>query len=1474
MIKLNTQGENTSPQLRTVLETGEQVSFLDRMSALAQKAISRLTGSGYAGGSFSRITKMIPTVMLAVFAFSAANAQIYSTGFENGSHPSITLPTGVTAAWTGGSITTSGGACTGSRAFSDGDEDGTYTYTLTLTLQAGYTMNLTGISGSFLRFDNGSSDQASAGIRLNTANYVAASNFNTGSCASRSASTAHTFTGPSTVVIDFRGTHNNSMVRVDDVVVSGTVTPACTPPSTQALTNNGPLCAGSSDLATVTLAGTQSGVTYQLINSSSAVVSTLVSTTTGAKNFPNQVAAGTYTVNAFNTGTVSCSTAVGSTTVASNLTPIAYFDSISPSVKNNGPICLGAKAIWYVKGTPGATVGYTIATNPLQTVVLDAINGTGVIEYTNTGTAGNITVNLVSATLGSCANNLNPQPNSTVTVRAALAISALNASQSICPGGTFVNIGYDITGSGSRIVYYRKSISGGATTSHSVTYTGSAATVGTTNAAALSVSGIPTTNTGTTDIVHTIIVDSVAYTSGTGNCVSTTGAGSVTLTVKPKPTFAFNFNGNALTQNPTINRICVPISSATFSITTTTGGTYKIVKDNIELGSGNVSSGTSSLLPGVNFDPGGNYEVTLTAPNGCPSTQNYTIQEVNKATFVYTINGKSITDGSNITVCAGDTIIFSLLSTSGANYTAGGTITSKSGTLGANATTWGTSKAAGTYTGTLNVTSSPVLSGCDQSISYTVTVVANPVIVGNVKLNTNTTVVNATNYQVCENENISIAISGNAGDFVEIWKNEGGSANFTTIGSQVGTFVIPNSGTYIYSYNAGPWNTNHESSSNFRDWLRIEVKHPTTLCKSSIDFNIKITQKPRLGLSYTTGNPTSPVAAAVAIANNDTVRVCYPTNFRAFFNRNSSNISGDINFLFTKDGVHASNGTIVTAQALGADYYEFPVVAGAAGWYTLSATGANGCDSSVRFYLKPNAKPSYTFVQTGTSTTPGTISFCEGYPKGVTLTGSATLTQKYTITRTAGPGSPVNFTGNLTAGSVSHVFAGLAPGTHNYTLTVTANTGADECVTTQMFNVIVTEMPKPILKANGITQVNGATYEYCEGEVVEYTIAGLPVGSAYTLTRTNNLGSFVIGTGGTVANQASVVTVVSGTTNAGTYTLKVTNSSTDVCDSIMSFTVVNNDRPDLTYIDHSNMLLCYGATNGWVRYAYSGTANMFHTFIVDLDANDTVQTHNSNLQTQSNVLHSNLAAGHYRLILSTDKGCDTSFTFTINQPASPVTVTITGTQAACNGTNGSVTFGVSGGTVPNYSVVITNSATNVIATQFTQPAAFSGYNVSNLPAATYTVTVTDANGCIGTASFTVTSCDATDLVPVVNLNDFNYSKAGTGLPIEITIVNVGQAPSTGEHKVNLLLPAGFTISSTGLSAGWTVSTSGIFTVLTNSSISIGAGFGNAVVVTGNILLTGTSSNGVKSVLINIPAGNGGDTNNANNSTATVINVID
>ena len=103
---------------------------------------------------------------------------------------------------------------------------------------------------------------------------------------------------------------------------------------------------------------------------------------------------------------------------------------------------------------------------------------------------------------------------------------------------------------------------------------------------------------------------------------------------------------------------------------------------------------------------------------------------------------------------------------------------------------------------------------------------------------------------------------------------------------------------------------------------------------------------------------------------------------------------------------------------------------------------------------------------------------------------------------------------------------------------------------------------------------------------------------------------------------------------------------------------------------------------------------------------------------------SGLAAGTYTVTVTDSKGCTTTASYTVTQPAVLV-ATASGTNVSCFGGNdGTATVSVTGGTA-GY-------------TYLWSPGGQTTQSISGLTAGTYSVTVTDSKGCTAVSSYTVT----------------------------------------------------------------------------------------------------------------------------------------
>ncbi|MAP01589.1 MAG: hypothetical protein CMD01_02070, partial [Flavobacteriales bacterium] len=119
---------------------------------------------------------------------------------------------------------------------------------------------------------------------------------------------------------------------------------------------------------------------------------------------------------------------------------------------------------------------------------------------------------------------------------------------------------------------------------------------------------------------------------------------------------------------------------------------------------------------------------------------------------------------------------------------------------------------------------------------------------------------------------------------------------------------------------------------------------------------------------------------------------------------------------------------------------------------------------------------------------------------------------------------------------------------------------------------------------------------------------------------------------------------------------------------------------------------------------------------------------------QTTASANNLCAGNYTVDITDANGCTTSASVTINEPTA-INTSIIGTDVLCNNAcDGSADLTVSGGT-PGYTYL------------WDDPNSTSSEDISGLCAGSYSVTITDANGCTGTENITINQPTALVLTP-------------------------------------------------------------------------------------------------------------------------------
>ena len=303
-----------------------------------------------------------------------------------------------------------------------------------------------------------------------------------------------------------------------------------------------------------------------------------------------------------------------------------------------------------------------------------------------------------------------------------------------------------------------------------------------------------------------------------------------------------------------------------------------------------------------------------------------------------------------------------------------------------------------------------------------------------------------------------------------------------------------------------------------------------------------------------------------------------------------------------------------------------------------------------------------------------------------------------------------------------------------------------------------------------VTDATGATAT-CSGTVhvfIPITVTPIIVGVQCSADATGSID--LSGVSGGVApytflwSTGSTAPVLKGV-SAGTYTVVITDHNG--CSSTLTITVPAAINL-LATATRSNVT-CVGSNNGSIMLAVSGgTAPYSYRW--------------SNGATTQNLTA--LPPGTYSVTVTDAGGCSGAATATIMEPAA-LRLSLTNPRPSCfGGTTGGVGVAVSGGTAP-YAYLWSNGATTA--------------SLNGVAGGTYTVTVTDANGCMATGSATITQ--STQITALASKTDATCYDAHNGT---ITLaVSGGTAPfaylwSNGATTQNLsgLAPGTYTVTVT------------------------------------------------------------------------------
>jgi gliding motility-associated-like protein len=374
-----------------------------------------------------------------------------------------------------------------------------------------------------------------------------------------------------------------------------------------------------------------------------------------------------------------------------------------------------------------------------------------------------------------------------------------------------------------------------------------------------------------------------------------------------------------------------------------------------------------------------------------------------------------------------------------------------------------------------------------------------------------------------------------------------------------------------------------------------------------------------------------------------------------------------------------------------------------------------------------------------------------------------------------------NATGLTNTSNTTATVTPVATGSQCYNYRITDNHGctynaAPQCVTVNALPTANISGPTANCSGNPVTLTasGGSSYSWSTGSTSASISVNPTVTTTYTVTVTN-------------VNGCTATTTRTVVPSSYTSSTTITNASCGLNNGVVSAQVVGGVSPftynwsnggntstinnlgagtyTVTITDNAG---CTSTTSGIITQPNSFTSNLLPTQVLcNGQTNGSVTLTNnggsapyvynwSNGRTTQNI--TGLASGSYTVTVNDANGCTSTATVNITQPA-VLSANNAPTQILCNGAaTGAINLTVSGGTT-TYNYIWSNGANTE--------------DLTNITVGTYTVTVTDANGCTTTNSATLTQPTALQ----TSVNQITPQTCSNGGTVSVNISG-GIAPYT------------------------------------------------------------------------------------------------
>jgi hypothetical protein len=496
-------------------------------------------------------------------------------------------------------------------------------------------------------------------------------------------------------------------------------------------------------------------------------------------------------------------------------------------------------------------------------------------------------------------------------------------------------------------------------------------------------------------------------------------------------------------------------------------------------------------------------------------------------------------------------------------------------------------------------------------------------------------------------------------------------------------------------------------------------------------------------------------------------------------------------------------------------------------------TACNGGNGSINLIVTP--PDNYTFEWSNGATTEDIFDLPAG-PYTVTVSAGGSCTKEETFTVNGGPnlpslsaistpstcglengsinasvtggGTPYNF--EWSNGATTEDLSNISGGT--YILTVTDANGCTSSLSVDVANLNSNfSLSATIVHNSSCSGGNGSInltvtpsgnymYIWSNGSTVE-DLSGLPAGS-YSVTVTENAcveeATFVVNNTANLPNPTAAPTPTSCNMNNGSidasvtggvspYTYQWSNGATtedlnnlptgnyvltvtgaNGCTNTTSANITTSNPPLVASIQSFTNVSCFGGSNGTATALGSGGNGVF-------------SYQWSNGATTASI--TNLMIGTYVVTVTDGANCTASASVNISQP-NPLLPNASATgETAFNANDGTATANPSGGTA-GYTYNWSNGST--------------AQTITNLSPGTYTVSVTDTNGCITIQSVTVNAfgCSLMASASATNVSCFGYNDglASVNLTGGTNPVTYTWSNGATTQSVNNLAPGFYTVN--------------------------------------------------------------------------------